>query len=239
MKLKVTVFTIAVLCCMQALTASAQGKWTTIGTYLTRDSITKKGYTLIFINKDSTFAQAAGDSVKTRMIDAFFKVYPAEAKKYNKKTTRTVTFIVDPGYKGVAAASDGIIRFNPGWMLRKPTDVDVVTHEVMHIVQEYGYSAGPVWLTEGIADYVRFKFGVDNEGSKWTMPEYKETQSYKNSYRITARFFVWIEKTNNKKLVVELDKRLRAHTYTADTWKELTSKNVDELWADYAKNPVI
>ncbi len=48
----------------------------------------------------------------------------------------------------------------------------------MHIVQNYGRSTRPGWLTEGIADYVRYKYGVDNVGSKWALPDYKAGQSY-------------------------------------------------------------
>jgi hypothetical protein len=201
-----------------------------------KDSVKKKSYTLVFINRDSTFA-LQGKAVKQRMEDAFFKVYPEEAKVFNKKTIKRVVFMIDPEYKGVAATSGNVVHFNPAWMLRTPTDIDVVTHEVMHIVQEYGYSAGPVWLTEGIADYARYKFGVDNAGAKWSMPEYKPTQHYTNSYRVTARFFVWMEQKVKPGVVVGLDSRLRAHTYTDDTWKELTGKTLDELWALYAANP--
>ncbi|WP_158825676.1 basic secretory protein-like protein [Mucilaginibacter lacusdianchii] len=221
-----------------AFAAKAQDSWDKVGSYLTRDSISKKGYTLIFVNKDSTFAQS-GNAIKQRMEDTFFDVYPKLAKTYNKKTLKTVIFIIDPNYKGVAATSGSIIRYNPGWMMRTPTDIDVVTHEVMHIVQEYGYSAGPVWLTEGIADYVRYKFGVDNEGAKWSLTPYKDGQSYKNSYRITARFFVWAEKHTDKNLVKKLDSQLRAHTYTEASWKQLTGKTIDELWSTYIANPVI
>jgi hypothetical protein len=212
--------------------------WQTIGNYISRDSITKKSYTLIFVNQDSTFA-TAGNDVKQRMEDTFFEVYPKLAKAFNKKTIKTVTFIIDPNYKGVAATSGSIIRYNPKWMMKTPADIDVVTHEVMHIVQEYGYSAGPVWLTEGIADYVRYKFGVDNDGAKWSLTPYKEGQSYKNSYRITARFFVWAEKNGNKNLVKKLDSELRKHTYTEATWKQLTGKTIDELWSTYITDPTI
>jgi hypothetical protein len=32
----------------------------------------------------------------------------------------------------------------------------------MHIVQAYPDGAGPWWITEGIADFVRFDDGIDN-----------------------------------------------------------------------------
>jgi hypothetical protein len=202
------------------------------------DSVKKGPYKLVFINRDSTFA-AKGMLVKQRMIDAFFKVYPEEAWVFNPGTARTVVFIIDPAYNGVAATWADTVHFNPTWMLKTPTDIDVVTHEVMHIVQEYGYSAGPVWLTEGIADYARYKFGVDNAGAGWSMPKYKTGQSYTNSYRITARFLVWIEERKANNFVQKINATLRARTYNDNTWKQLTGNSVDELWQEYTVNPSI
>lgn len=200
-----------------------------------RDSITRKGYTLIFINKDS----ALNPVTRQRMIDAFYTVYPLEAARFNPETARKVTFIVDTAYKGVAATGGGVVRYNPKWLKDHPEDIDVVTHEVMHIVQSYGRSNGPGWLTEGIADYARYVFGVNNLNGKWALPEYKETQNYNNSYRITARFLAWIEQQGHPNLVNELDKALRAHTYTPEMWTQLTGKSLDDLWSDYSKNPVV
>ncbi|MDB5287705.1 MAG: secretory protein [Mucilaginibacter sp.] len=212
-----------------------QGDWKTVGKFISRDSITKDSYTLIFVDLDSTFVKQGG-AVKQRMEDAFFKVYPQEAKAFNKKTLRKVVFIIDPNYNGVAATADGTVRFNPKWMLKQPTDLDVVTHEVMHIVQDYGDNAGPGWLTEGIADYVRYVYGVDNVTAKWILPALKPTHHYDNAYRITARFLVWIEKDVKKGTVQKLDSQLRSHTYTDESWKKLTGKTVDELWAAYVAN---
>jgi len=195
----------------------------------------RKSYQLTFIEQDTSFSKA----LKEKLVETFFTVYPELAKEYNKKTIKDVTFVIDTGYKGVAATSDARVVFSYKYMMLHPRDIDVVTHEVMHIVQEYGYSAGPVWLTEGIADYARNKYGVNNAGSKWTLPAYKSTQSYENSYRITARFLVWIEKNVKPDFVKDIDASLRKHTYTENTWKDETGKTLDELWASYSANPII
>lgn len=203
-----------------------------------KDSIVRNGYTLIFTNNAADFASDAGNAVKAGMIEAFFKVYPQEAAIYNPNTLRKVYFLIDPNYTGVAEAGNGQVRFNSKWMLKAPTDMDVVTHEVMHIVQAYDGN-NPGWLVEGIADFARYKFGVDNKASGWTLPVYSPNQSYTNSYRITARFLVWVETKVKKGTVKKLDSQMRDHSYTADTWKKLTGKTVDELWKDYSANPAI
>jgi len=199
-------------------------------------TVIKQGkYTLTFINHDPTFDPA----LKQRMITTFFTVYPELAKAYNRKTAREVKMVIDTAYKGVAETDNGKVTISSRWMHLHPEDIDVITHEVMHIVQDYGDSAGPGWLTEGIADYARYKFGVNNAAAKWSLPAYKSTQNYDNAYRITARFLLWMEEKVKPGIVKTLDKQLREHTFTDDTWKQLTGKTVDELWKEYAANPAI
>ena len=137
--------------------------------------------------------------------------------------------MVDTAYENVAATGAGRVVVSFLWMQKHPEDIDVVTHEVMHIVQNYDHSTGPGWLTEGIADYVRYKYGVDNAGSKWALPDYKAGQSYKNSYRITARFLNWLENNGHSRIVKKLDAQMRDHTYIKQTWKDLTERTLDEL----------
>jgi len=192
-----------------------------------------RGYTLTFISKDPNLDPA----VRKNLISTYFEIYPTLVKTFNQKSTHDVLFVVDTAYKAVAEASGNRILFSAGYMKAHPTDIDVVTHETMHIVQGYGYSAGPVWLTEGIADYVRYKYGVDNVGSKWSLPAYNAKQHYTNSYRITARFFAWLEQNVKPGLVAALDQQLRAHEYTEQSWTALTGKDLNQLWVDYSKEP--
>jgi len=199
------------------------------------DTLKKKGFTLIWINKDKTF----NPETKKQLIDTYFINYPKLAKTYNKKTRKEVTFVIDPDYDGVAATAGGIVRYSPAWLLKHPHDIDVVTHEVMHIVQAYPNGSGPWWITEGIADYIRFKYGVANEEGNWRLPEFNDKQKYTDSYRVTARFFNWIEKNKKKNFIKKLDKAMREKTFTDEFWAKQTGKTIDELWAEYAANPVI
>jgi hypothetical protein len=193
------------------------------------DTIRKGKYTLIFINRDRGFSP----ETKQRMVDAFFAVYPEEARRFNKHTLRTVKFFIDPAYTGVAETGNGVARYSPEWLKRNPEDIDVVTHEVMHIVQDYRYD-NPGWLTEGIADYVRYVYGVNNIKSRWTLPGYRPGQSYTNAYRVTAGFLLWVEKEKNKKIVDKLDAALREGRYRPELWVRLTGKTVDQLWKEYS-----
>ncbi|WP_316834843.1 basic secretory protein-like protein [Pedobacter nutrimenti] len=195
--------------------------------------IQKKGYKLTFINQDANLDQ----HLKARLIETFFTVYPKLEKEYNKKTAKDITFVIDTAYDGVAATANARVVYSSKYMAKHPVDIDVVTHEVMHIVQDYGNSGGPGWLTEGIADYARYTFGVDNAGAHWELPAFKPTQHYSNAYRTTARFLVWLEKSVKPGLVKTFDKQLREHTFTDNSWKKETGKTLDELWTAYAAHP--
>jgi len=195
----------------------------------------QNGYKLVFFNQDKTMDTA----LQTRMINTFFKVYPELATEYNPRTLKEVMITIDTAYKGVAETDKGKVTISSAWMHKHPEDIDVITHEVMHIVQDYGDSVGPGWLTEGIADYARNKFGVNNAAANWSLPAYKPTQNYDNAYRITARFLLWIEVKVKPGMVRTLDFQLRTHSFTNNSWKQLTGKTVDELWSRYVQNPVI
>ncbi|MDB5020917.1 MAG: secretory protein [Pedobacter sp.] len=198
--------------------------------------VTKKnGYTLTFDNNDP----ALDPGLKKKLTETFFEVYPKLAKEYNKNTSKNIRFMVDTTYKGVAATDNDQVTFSASYMAKHPADIDVVTHEVMHIVQSYGNSVGPGWLTEGIADYARYQFGVDNAAAHWQLPEVKAGQNYENSYRITARFLAWIEKKVKPGTIKAIDASLRAHSYSPEIWLKLTHKDLDTLWSDYVKNPLI
>lgn len=191
----------------------------------------RSGYTLAFSNNDSSLPATE----QQRIINTFFNVYPKLAKEYNRHTAKQVFISIDTAYKGVAETGNAHIVISSRWLHTRPEDIDVVTHEGMHIVQDYGESVGPGWFTEGIADYARYKFGINNAAANWKLPAYKAGQSYKNSYRITANFLLWIEQNIKPGIVKDLDKQLRDHKYTADSWTKLTGKTLDELWTSYTK----
>ncbi|TRX59147.1 secretory protein [Fulvivirga sp. M361] len=195
----------------------------------------RKGYTLTVINK----ATGLDGDVKNDLVETFFTVYPVLARSYNQNTVKEVEFFIDPDYKGVAEAGGGRVRISPHWLKEHPTDFDLVTHEVMHLVQSYPGNSGPWWVTEGIADYVRYVNGCDNARGGWSLPDYSPEQNYDNSYRVTARFFLWIENKVSPGFVKRLDHAMRSKSYSEKIWVKLTGKNVDDLWKQYSKDPSI
>ena len=192
-------------------------------------------FTLIFTNNDPGFDTA----IRTQMVETFFTVYPKEVKRFNTNSKDTVHFFMDTAYSGVAATGGGKVTFSAAYYHTSPKDIDVVTHEVMHVVQSYP-QYDPVWLVEGIADYARYIFGVDNANAGWSLPDYSPDQHYTDSYRVTARFLVWLEKHKNKTIVDRLDASLRDETYySSDIWKQVTGESLDDLWNAYVHNPAL
>jgi hypothetical protein len=203
----------------------------------TVEFISSGANTLTLVNKTENL----NPEVKAGLINVFKINYQKMADAYNPNATKKVVFVIEPGYEGVAAAFGGaVIRYDPDWFQSNPKDIDVATHELMHVVQAYPVVEDSGWVTEGIADYVRFKFGVDNTGAQWSLPDFSPGQSYRDAYRVTARFLHWLETHGQAGIVVKLDKSMRSAAYTTTTfWPANTGKTVDQLWADYAAHPAL
>ena len=99
--------------------------------------------------------------------------------------------------------------------------------------------SNPGWAVEGMADYARYKYGMFNAQEGWSMPAYSSSQKYTDAYRVTARFFVWLELHVRATIVDELDDVMKSGTYTANFWVNQTGSTVDQLWAEYGQNPAL
>ena len=115
-----------------------------------------------------------------------------------------------------------------------------ILHEMVHVVQDY-WLAGktnphpnpePGWLTEGIADYVRwYKYEPASHGADVSRRNLAKVK-YDDAYRPTANFLNWcVQKHGGPSLVVKLNAAMRQGTYTPDLWKQLTGQSVEDLGA--------
>lgn len=168
------------------------------------------------------------------LVDTFDKVYLGICDFFNSGEPRNVVYTVDPEYDGIAATADNQIFVNPEWFKKNPWDIDCMTHELIHVAQNYGYAECPFWICEGLADYGRAKFGLYNKETHWAIPKYSENHSYKNGYGVTAAFFIWIEENIDASLPKDLNNTIKSGKLTANYFVEKTGKTVDELWQMYA-----
>ncbi|WP_293311584.1 basic secretory protein-like protein [Pedobacter sp. UBA5917] len=205
----------------------------------TLQTVVEGANTLIFTDKTGTFSAAT----KAGFITVFKANYQRMANTFNIDAPKTQVFVIDSAYQGVAATYGGsVIRYDPRYFANNPKDIDVVTHEMMHVVQSYKFNLPNTgWITEGIADYVRYIFGYDNAGANWSLPAYNSNQNYTDAYRVTARFFAWLENHGYQGIVIKLDKAMRDGTYNVNTfWStNANGKTVDQLWQDYKTNPAL
>jgi len=137
-------------------------------------------------------------------------------------------------YKGVAAAGGGRITGSVAYFQKRPEDVGAMVHETVHCVQLYRGRGNPGWLVEGVADYIRFfKYEPGRIGR--INPD---RARYDGSYRVTAAFLAYVVGTYDREAVKKLNRAMREGKYTAELWKGLTGKTVEELGQEWRRTLV-
>ena len=138
------------------------------------------------------------------------------------------------------AATDGNHIYCAGNWFRQTLDgeaIGSVVHEMVHVVQQYRLAglnnpkAAPVqgWLTEGIADYIRwYLYEPQSPGGEIAKEDLPKVR-YDSQYRISANFLNWVVKTYDKDLIAKLNATIRDGNYSEALWKQYTGHSVDEL----------
>jgi carboxypeptidase Q len=146
-------------------------------------------------------------------------------KSEGYKPPQRVRLVLKSSYRGVAEVSGDRITGSVKYFKAHPDDVGAIVHETVHVVQGYRTGGNPVWLVEGIADYIRFfqyepgKLGDLNP----------ERVHFNGSYRVTAAFLDYLTEKYDKAIVNKLNKVMRAGEYKEEVFKQLTGKTVQEL----------
>jgi hypothetical protein len=160
------------------------------------------------------------------------KFYPAIVGEIGGPKSRrpvSVTITFRKG-RGVAATGGNHIMCNADWFTQHPDDYGAVIHELCHVVQAYGRPRAPSWVTEGIADYVRwFKY----EPAKRRPRPNPARAKYTDSYQTTAAFFDWIVRTKDKSFVRRMNDAVRDGKYSDDLFRQYANKPLDDLWTEY------
>lgn len=140
-----------------------------------------------------------------------------------------IVYRTGAGVTDVAATGGGEMTVNSAWARKMPADTGLTVHEVAHVIQAMS-AYNPVWLIEGVADYIRWvKFEPQNHHPR--LDPAKAT--YHDSYRTTATFLAWCELHYDSALVTKLNHAVRFGNYRPELWQKLTGKDVDALWAEF------
>jgi hypothetical protein len=149
-----------------------------------------------------------------------------------------VVYRTGPDVTPVAATGGGVMTVNSAWCRAHPEDTGLTVHEMAHAIQSMT-AYNPVWLIEGVADYVRWcKFEPEN----YRVQINPDKATYHDSYRTTGTWLAWCEMHYDPRLVTKLNNEVRFARYKESLFKQYTGKDPDTLWAefiaDYRKDPI-
>lgn len=180
---------------------------------------------------DGEMAAIAG-----QLATLFYECYPKLLKQYespDKFAARKIKLVFKKGIKVPGYSHRDTVTVSVDWFAKHPHDLGLFTHELTHLVQAYPNS-NPGWLTEGIADYARHKFGP-KEQPGWSLPRrLRPDQSYKNSYGVTAKFLVWLEEKHPGS-VDKLHRQMQMNKFEIEDFETITGQDVETLWRECVK----
>jgi hypothetical protein len=175
--------------------------------------------------------------VAGKLVEVFFETYPKVLARFDdpaKPAPRRITIEFKKGIKVPAYCAGTTVTVSTEWLAKHPDDVGLLTHELTHAVQHYP-KGDPGWITEGIADYARFKFGP-KEQPGWKLPEKLGAKhKYTDSYRVSARFFVWLDETYPGS-VDKVHRAMQAGKYDEGDWKAITGRDLETLWVECVRS---
>jgi hypothetical protein len=179
-------------------------------------------------------------------LEEWYPIIVADLPSEGFIAPRRFSVTIEANGQGVAATSDTRVTVSALWIkqqtARGPQNeaVGSVIHEEVHVVQQYGHAQGrnncPGWLTEGIADYIRWWKFEPAAVRRPIAPMKRNGQpaSYRDSYQTTAAFLEYVAKNYDHEIVVKLNADSRDGNYTPELWKRYTGMTLDELWEAFA-----
>lgn len=134
--------------------------------------------------------------------------------------------VFDPDYDGVAGVADNTMTVGAKYMREHPDDLGMFVHESTHIIQQYGGNDVPGWLTEGVADYIRYyQYQPDDN----PIPG-EERTSYTDGYGQAAFLLNYVRTKYADDFVSVANDAARRNVYSPELWTNVTGKDVDTLW---------
>lgn len=146
------------------------------------------------------------------------------------KLPQTVHLKIAKSEQGVGGTSGTKITISSHWIEKHPDDLGLVLHELVHVIQAYP-KGDPWWITEGIADYLRWAI-YEGKQQTW-FPRPKEKHGYRKGYRVAAGFFLWLEADAAPGIVKKLNSLMKKGEYSPEIFKKETGRTLDQLWEAY------
>ena len=137
-----------------------------------------------------------------------------------------IVYRTGTGVTGVAATGGGQMEVNSAYARKYPNDTGLTVHEVAHAIQA---GTSPGWLTEAVADYIRW---IKYEPGNFTY-KIDPSQDVRQPYRAGAVFLAWCELHYDRKLVTKLNDDARFGRYNDNLFLKYTGKDVQTLGKEF------
>ena len=189
----------------------------------------------VVVEVDASSAPEQAQWAENELEPTLKKWYPRLIAEYPSKDwsapEKVKVGFVDPPQTGAPAYTTGdSISLDRKWFSanRDSEGMGCAIHELMHVVQSYpgGGRSMPWWLTEGIADYVRwYVFEPEKKGCEMDLS--RMDVRYDGGYRQTANFLDYVER-KHPGTVRSLNAVGRLGRYSPGVWRRITGR---ELWS--------
>lgn len=88
---------------------------------------------------------------------------------------------------------------------------------------------------EGLADYARHFYGPKEQPGWALLAHLSMKQSYKDSYRVTGRFLLWLD-TRHPGVVDKVHRRMQDREFAVDDFRTFTGTALDALWEECVRD---
>ena len=172
------------------------------------------------------WAQKAEEQMEAFWPDTAALLY---SDKFITPNMVNVVYRTGPGVTDIAATGGGVMTVNTTWCHQHANDTGLTVHETAHVIQAFS-AYDPVWLVEGIADYIRWvKFEPEHFHPRINVRK----ATYHDAYQTTATFLAWCELHYDSELVTKLNRAVRFGTYRTDLFQKYCGKDVNTLWSEF------
>ncbi len=144
-----------------------------------------------------------------------------------------ILLMIKKSDKGVGATAGTKIIAYSGWVTQHPDDVGMLVHELTHVIQRYP-KPQPWWVTEGVADYIRWAIYEDKPLEWFSVPQ--SATGYTKGYRVAAGFLLWLESGPAPGIVRKLNTAMRNRRYNDTLFEDATGKPLSALWSQYQQD---
>jgi len=141
------------------------------------------------------------------------------------------------------------IKAKAEWVRSHPTDsLGMIIHEIAHVVQQYP-GGHPVWLGEGMADYIRHELEVDDawreKGQSRLLVEAEARADghngtpglhYTHGYYPATALLLYIEQFHAPGFIREAHSLLKSGNWRDSYFEEETGKDPEALWEELLRS---